>query len=269
MTVFVETDFEAEALDLDHAPSQDEIFPDDPTHWLGPLSAEVRLVGTRRKYQVCTYVGGGSTGRIGMSIWTGTDAANAGLAEHAENRGIIKVILGAVQFKARLTVSRHSDVPTISDLFRNEPVTWGLRGDPHLWADMQDYFADWMLPLSYEELDMRIGEAFRDLTGASIDSDESISLSKYDLGGMSSGQIDPNYWRNEALPHLREELAFEKGWKRPTCPSCGSEKVATILCGFPGPEMFENQPDDDIVLGGCCVTENDPRWSCKDCGHQW
>ncbi|NNE34266.1 MAG: hypothetical protein HKN13_03455 [Rhodothermales bacterium] len=53
MTVLVETDFEAEAIDLDDVLDQVEIFPGDPHHYIGPLGAELRLIGTRQKYQVC------------------------------------------------------------------------------------------------------------------------------------------------------------------------------------------------------------------------
>ena len=180
------------------------------------MGAELRLVGTRRKYQVSVWWDWeGRHDRIVIDIWTSTDAANRGLAEHAENRGLLIVILGAVHFTARITLSRHSDVPTIADLFRNEPFSWGLRGDPYLWKDMRDYFEDWLLPDSFEELDQRIADAFRILTGAPMDSKETIFSDKYDMGGMSSGHVDPNFWRSEALQPLREQLAFDKDWKRP------------------------------------------------------
>ena len=25
----------------------------------------------------------------------------------------------------------------------------------------------------------------------------------------------------------------------------------------------------DVVLGGCIVTEHDPKWECNDCHHRW
>ena len=53
------------------------------------------------------------------------------------------------------------------------------------------------------------------------------------------------------------------------CPKCGSENIASIVFGFPSPEMIEELNSDKIVLGGCCVTEDDPEWHCKDCEHDW
>jgi hypothetical protein len=270
MTVLEITDFEAEALDLEEIPDQDEIYPDQQGHVIGPLEAELRLVGTQRKYKVCLWWDwDGLYDGIGINIWTLTDAANAGLAEHAEDRRLLKVILGAVQFTARLTVSRHSDVPTISDLFRHEPFSWGLRGDPQLWKDMQDYFDDWLLPDTFEELDQRVARAFRILTGEPIGSQENIFLEKYDMGGISSGYVSPEFWRTAGLEHLREQLAYEKDWKRPDCPSCESNEIARIIYGYREPELFEDKDRGDVVLGGCCVTENDPEWHCRACEHEW
>ncbi len=57
--------------------------------------------------------------------------------------------------------------------------------------------------------------------------------------------------------------------KHPTCPSCDSKNVAPIAFGYPGPEMMEEAQRGKIVLGGCCVTDDDPEWHCKDCEHQW
>lgn len=53
------------------------------------------------------------------------------------------------------------------------------------------------------------------------------------------------------------------------CPSCASGNIAAIVYGYPGPEMFEDKERGDIVLGGCCVTEDDPAWHCRDCEHKW
>ena len=53
------------------------------------------------------------------------------------------------------------------------------------------------------------------------------------------------------------------------CPKCGSAKVAAILYGLP---IFDNRlerqlEEGKVVLGGCCVTGNDPQWMCQDCKH--
>ena len=57
--------------------------------------------------------------------------------------------------------------------------------------------------------------------------------------------------------------------KPPNCPECGSENAARIAFGYPSEEMIEQSERGDIVLGGCCVTEDDPEWRCKDCENEW
>ena len=69
----------------------------------------------------------------------------------------------------------------------------------------------------------------------------------------------------------RIQLAFEQPMakKRPKCPSCNSKNVVPIVFGYPDPETMEARERGDVALGGCCVTEDDPDWHCKDCEHEW
>ena len=48
------------------------------------------------------------------------------------------------------------------------------------------------------------------------------------------------------------------------CPNCDSFNQLPILYGLPGPNI-----PNDVHIGGCIVTENDPKWHCKDCGCKW
>jgi hypothetical protein len=52
------------------------------------------------------------------------------------------------------------------------------------------------------------------------------------------------------------------------CPECGSDKIAKILYGLPSfsENLRKKLKNDEIVLGGCCITGNDPSWKCIDCG---
>ena len=95
---------------------------------------------------------------------------------------------------------------SLSDLFLDEPEQWGLRGDPHLWREMADSFNKISLPSSSAELECIVRGAFEKLTGCSIDSTELINLDKYDHGGMSSGGISTNFWRESAIPLLVSRL---------------------------------------------------------------
>lgn len=52
------------------------------------------------------------------------------------------------------------------------------------------------------------------------------------------------------------------------CPACDERKIAEILYGMPA-YSAELQADLDagrIVLGGCCIGNDDPAWQCTACG---
>lgn len=46
------------------------------------------------------------------------------------------------------------------------------------------------------------------------------------------------------------------------CPVCGFHGIATYDYGMPAFDLEEN---DNIMLGGCCVTDDQPRWRCNLC----
>ncbi len=52
------------------------------------------------------------------------------------------------------------------------------------------------------------------------------------------------------------------------CPRCGSSDVAEYLWGMPAfsEQLEKDMADHKIILGGCCVTGNDPSAHCNACG---
>ena len=60
--------------------------------------------------------------------------------------------------------------------------------------------------------------------------------------------------------------------KKPkVCSECGSKKIANIVAGYPpfSEKDLQDAEAGKIVFGGCVVSEDDPRWSCVDCGKQF
>ena len=55
------------------------------------------------------------------------------------------------------------------------------------------------------------------------------------------------------------------------CPNCEGTNVAEIMYGLPTQEFMEEldkeQNKDKYQLGGCCISEDDPAFSCNDCGN--
>jgi len=69
--------------------------------------------------------------------------------------------------------------------------------------------------------------------------------------------------------------SFERGafWKLTeiNCPLCNSKNVALILWGYPEETQALEQELERkaIVLGGCLITDHDPKWECNECHHKW
>jgi len=54
------------------------------------------------------------------------------------------------------------------------------------------------------------------------------------------------------------------------CPKCGKKKIASFLFGLPDFLAIEKDlKAGRIVLGGCCLSSDDPEWKCQTCGHEW
>ena len=96
-------------------------------------------------------------------------------------------------------------------LFRPLPHRWGLRGDPHLWAEMEQEFREVDLPPAPETVAARVEEAFARLTGRPMSHPGPFFVSRYDHGGMSSGHVNPAWWRDTGLPLLLERHARQHG----------------------------------------------------------
>lgn len=52
------------------------------------------------------------------------------------------------------------------------------------------------------------------------------------------------------------------------CPQCKSSRIARILYGMPAfsEKLNKDLEDERIVLGGCCILDDDPSWQCVACG---
>ena len=55
------------------------------------------------------------------------------------------------------------------------------------------------------------------------------------------------------------------------CPKCGGTDIAMILYGLPSNELQKSKKvkEKKIVFGGCCVSSDDPKLECNDCGWRY
>jgi hypothetical protein len=56
--------------------------------------------------------------------------------------------------------------------------------------------------------------------------------------------------------------------KPAACPNCGHRPVAEIQYGLAvfSEELGRDLDSGQIILGGCCVSGDDPSWECTACG---
>jgi hypothetical protein len=100
-------------------------------------------------------------------------------------------------------------VMKMADLFDPEPRTWGLRGDPYLWQALREHLAGTDIPASTGEVVNLLQAAFGELTGLDLGCDPapSVYLEQYARGGMSSGMISLDTWRERFMPMLAERAS--------------------------------------------------------------
>ena len=94
----------------------------------------------------------------------------------------------------------------MADLFDPEPQTWGLRGDPYLWRALRERLSETDMPGSAEEAVSLLHAALGELTGLDVATETAPSayLARYAHGGMSSGSISVDTWRQRLIPMLAE-----------------------------------------------------------------
>lgn len=90
----------------------------------------------------------------------------------------------------------------IAALFKPEPGSWGLRGDPLLWREMAASYAGVPLPADLRAMAQSLVDSFERLSGQSLSVSEPIFLRRHAQGGMSSGQVSPPWWREQGMPLL-------------------------------------------------------------------
>lgn len=101
----------------------------------------------------------------------------------------------------------------LAELFDPAPASWGLRGDPGLWARMSQGFSDQPMPNSETVLRAMVAAAFRRHAGRPWDGDDPVPVA--DLagrgGGLSNGLVAPRWWRETGVAILAERWRAQAG----------------------------------------------------------
>lgn len=96
-----------------------------------------------------------------------------------------------------------------SAAFDRQPAHWGLRGDPYVWEEMSRHLAHQPMPASRDEALRQLNRCFEIVVGVSVNdarSGTSVYVEKFAHGGMSSGHVDLQTWREKLLPMLANRI---------------------------------------------------------------
>ncbi|WP_428380962.1 hypothetical protein [Nevskia ramosa] len=111
---------------------------------------------------------------------------------------------------------------SIATLFSPEPFQMGLRGDWYLWGEMAERFQGMPLPKSSPELSAALEEMFEKLTGRPLSHSGHLYLERHAHGGMSSGGISTEFWRERGLPLLLSRFTAQQMLQADGPASAGS-----------------------------------------------
>ncbi len=89
-----------------------------------------------------------------------------------------------------------------TDLLFEKPNGWGLRGDPYLWGELKLELDSEITPSSADAFQKMIFDRFNKLTGNPISINKDIYVERYAHGGMSSGMVCIEKWREYLIPLL-------------------------------------------------------------------
>ena len=54
-----------------------------------------------------------------------------------------------------------------------------------------------------------------------------------------------------------------------TCTKCGLDKVVRIVYGLVAYDYTDKAKNGEVVLGGCEISDDSPRYECLNCGKQY
>jgi len=105
---------------------------------------------------------------------------------------------------------------TFDALFERPPLTWGLRGDPHVWWAMRERLRDRPLPEDFFTARGVLEQTFAEVTGAqlsgSVDRDDHVHRPELATGsGMSDGMVSLHFWQFTGVPILLDRWAAGTG----------------------------------------------------------
>jgi len=93
----------------------------------------------------------------------------------------------------------------VSEFIFEEPVQWGLRGDPFFWKELKVRFENANIQ-SKEEFSDMLTCVFEEVTGKRLQKRETYFVPTYKFYGMSAGMLSGDFWIEHGFPLLLERF---------------------------------------------------------------
>jgi hypothetical protein len=126
------------------------------------------------------------------------------------------------------------NVVTLASVFSDPGLGWGLRGDPYLWEALGRQFGDVSPPNSEAEFVETVERAFLAQTGEPLMGEGPVFVEKFAHGGMSSGHVCREYWRDTVVPLLTHRFRLQASRSNLNINTMGRvlDVRAAVNCAF-------------------------------------
>lgn len=101
---------------------------------------------------------------------------------------------------------------SMNELFAERPEQWGLRGDEYVWTALEARLAGLPVPDDRRALEELLVATFNDIVGVDLmnenfwdqgeSGDSGVYREEFAHGGMSSGLVCLEVWRDRLIPLL-------------------------------------------------------------------
>ena len=105
------------------------------------------------------------------------------------------------QSKFEIIINDYIRESQLSNLFADEPLQFGLRGDKGLWKELETKFLEhnWK---DESQIFNELKTEVETILDSSIEEEKMIYIKRFAKGGMSSGKVSTTYWLRIGIPTL-------------------------------------------------------------------
>jgi uracil-DNA glycosylase len=196
------------------------------------LKTHYKLVYKNHNLQPCTIP------PFSMSDLNNAERRKEIIEELNQSKADTIILLG--DYPIRYFLSHYTDKKSLSD-FGEDPLNYGNTHD--VFIEGKTYM---VIPLVHPRQSGKLG----------LSSQKWSDLHQCWLNEKSWGRI----------PRAEKEKIRVKS-KPKICPVCKSKRIASYMYGLPAfsDKLEKDLNEGRIVLGGCCISGDDPMYMCSDC----